>query len=294
MSEKNVNLTIEQLATAAGRKFRRDIAKQRRLISNLNADLAKHGDPELWKRYGDLLLASVTTAVRDGARVIVADYFDEASPLIEIEGDATQTIAEIAENYFRRYVKARNGIGIIRERLAAAERAIETNEQMLAKIEAAVEAEDTSVLSTLVGPLPKQAPPSRKKKVEAQFKGVRRFISSDDLEILVGKKAADNDFLTFRIARSLDVWLHAADYPGSHVVIRLGGRKEAPQTTLIQAAELAAFYSDARGQSKAGVRYTQRKFVNKPRKSAPGSVSLSSFRTMLVEPKVSDQLRRPD
>ena len=114
------------------------------------------------------------------------------------------------------------------------------------------------------------------------------------MEILVGKKAADNDQLTFRIARSLDLWLHAADYPGSHVVVRNPNRLEIPPQTLLEAAELAAFYSDARSQPKAAVNYTQKKFVNKPKGSAPGLVRLAFFKTILVEPKVSAALVSPE
>jgi predicted ribosome quality control (RQC) complex YloA/Tae2 family protein len=109
----------------------------------------------------------------------------------------------------------------------------------------------------------------------------------------VGKKAKDNDLLTFRIAKSLDLWLHAADYPGSHVVVRNSTRKEIPHATLVQAAELAAFYSDAREQTKAAVNYTQKKFVNKPRGAAPGLVSLASFKTILVRPQVSAKQKTP-
>ena len=128
---------------------------------------------------------------------------------------------------------------------------------------------------------------TRKKKRDVEFKGARRFVSSDGFEILVGKKAGDNDFLTFRVAKSLDLWLHAADYPGSHVVVRNPNRKEIPHRTLLEAAELAAFYSSGREQLKAAVNYTQKKFVNKPKRAAPGTVSLAKFRTILVEPKVS-------
>ncbi|MCA1607996.1 MAG: NFACT RNA binding domain-containing protein, partial [Acidobacteria bacterium] len=118
--------------------------------------------------------------------------------------------------------------------------------------------------------------------------GVRQFTSSDGFEILVGKKAKDNDYLTFRMAKSLDTWMHAADYPGSHVVVRNPNRREIPQKTLLEAAQLAAFYSQARRHPKAAVHYTQKKFVNKPRGAAPGLVSLASFKTILVEPKVPD------
>src|SRR5207247_494364 len=246
----------------------REIGKQQRLIANLKGDLEKHGDPERWRRYGDLLLANAANATRQGDRIIVRDYFVDAAPEIEIEGDANKTVTEVAEGYFRQYTKARNGMKIIAERLGAAEDAITKAEATLEKICAAEAGGDVEVLLSIVEPAPKAPTKARKKKVETGFKGARRFVSSDGFEILVGKKAADNDYLTFRIARSLDVWLHAADYPGSHVVVRVAGRKEVPHRTLIEAAELAAFYSDARGQAKAAVRHTQKKFVNKPRKGA--------------------------
>ena len=74
--------------------------------------------------------------------------------------------------------------------------------------------------------------------------------------------------MTFRVARSLDLWLHAADFPGSHVVVRIPNRKEVPNQTLLEAAQLAAFYSSGRKQPKAAVNYTQKKFVNKPKRAA--------------------------
>lgn len=281
---------IEQLAALARQKTSREMAKQRRLIANLHGDLEKHGDPDRWKRFGDLLLANVATAERDGDRIIVKDYFEDGAPATEMEGDQNKTVAEIAEDYFRLYAKARNGLKVITRRLASAEAAVADCEMTLARIDAAIEQGDVEYLASLAEPPAKQKVPVRKKKAEAAFKGARRFVSSDGIEILVGKKAADNDYLTFRIARSLDLWLHAADYPGSHVVVRRAGKKEIPHRTLIEAAELAAFYSDARGQGKAAVRYTQRKFVNKPRKGAPGLVSLASYKTIMAVPRVPDGL----
>ena len=283
-----VDVQLDRLAAAARRKVLRSIAKDRKLIANLRGDLEKHGDPEQWKRYGDLLLANVGNAVRRGDAVVVTDYFDEAVPTIEIEGEENLSISEIAENYFRRYTKARNGIGVIGERIAKAERAIGANEAILRQIDAAVEAADIEFLTSFTEPAGQKAPIGRKKKAEAAFKGARRFTSSDGLMIFVGKKATDNDYLTFRLARSLDTWLHAADYPGSHVIVRNPNRGEIPNRTLTEAAQLAAFYSDARKQPKAAVHYTHKKFVNKPRRSAPGLVSLASFRTILVEPKIGN------
>ena len=278
---------LEQLAAPARRKAVSAVAKHRKLIANLQSDLEKHGDPDLWKRNGDLLLANINSAERRGDSIFVTDYFDDATPTIKIEGDKNRSISEIAESYFRRYTKARNGLRFIGERLAATETALKTAGEKLRRIDAAIEALDEDFIAALMVPVRKPAVIGRKKKAEAAFKGARRFMSSDGFEILVGKKAVDNDFLTFRIAKSLDLWLHAADYPGSHVVVRIPNRKELPTRTLVEAAELAAFYSDAREKPKAAVNYTQKKFVNKPKRSAPGLVSLASFKTILVEPKVA-------
>jgi predicted ribosome quality control (RQC) complex YloA/Tae2 family protein len=276
------------LAAPARRKLVAELRRTRKLLDNLRGDLEKHGDPDVWKRYGDLLLANIGTATREGDSISVVDYFDEAAPTIEIPAEAHKPINEVAEEYFRKYTKARNGLRVIEERMLTANKQASKVEARIATIDAAIEAGDEAFIKSLVAPAKKPQPPvSKKRKAEAAFKGARFFISSDGFEILVGKKAADNDFLTFRIARSLETWLHAADYPGSHVIIRNPQKKVVPDRTLIEAAELAAFYSDAREQTKAGVNYTQRKFVNKPRKAAPGLVSLASHRTIMVKPQVT-------
>ncbi len=277
---------FQQLAADVRRKAVAEIKKHQKLIANLHADLEKHGDPERWKRYGDLLLANAHHAERNGDVIKVTDYFDEAAPVIEIIGERNKSISEVAEDHFRRYVKARNGLSFINERMAAAKVKLTQANRQLELIDAAIESRNEEYLTSLVAPPRKPIAVTRKKKQNVEFKGARRFISTDGFEILVGKKAADNDFLTFRVARSLDTWLHAADYPGSHVVIRNAGRKVIPDRTLTEAAQLAAFYSDARGQAKAAVNYTLKKFVNKPKRSAPGLVSLASHKTILVVPQV--------
>jgi predicted ribosome quality control (RQC) complex YloA/Tae2 family protein len=280
----------ERLASGVRRKVLASLAKHKKLVANLRGDLEKHGDPEKWKRYGDLLLANAGNAVRGAGGFLVTDYFDDAAPTIMIEADANKTVSEAAESYFRQYTKARNGLAIINERLAKTEDVIKAAEELLRQIDAAVEADDVEFLASLIEP-PKKAPARKEKKLAAAFKGARRFVSSDGFEILVGKKAADNDYLTFRVARSLELWMHAADYPGSHVVIRNPNKKEIPNQTLVEAAQLAAFYSSGRKQTKAAVNYTQKKFVNKPKRSAPGLVSLANFKTILVEPKIGGVTR---
>lgn len=274
----------ERLAAAARKKCRNELSKLRRLMKNLETDLEHHGDAKLWKRFGDLLLASQSTAVRKDSFILVKDLFQENAPLIEIEADPNESVAEAAQRYFRKYIKARNGAAEIASRLETVQKKIEATERLREDIEAAVRSTDIAFFESIVGKSNETKRPSKKVQVKWASKGIRSFTSSDGFEILVGKKAVDNDVLSFKVANSRDTWMHAADYPGSHVVIRNADRKDIPQKTLIEGAQLAAFYSQGNKQPKAAVNYTLKKFVNKPKGSSPGLVRLASFKTILVAP----------
>ena len=103
-----------------------------------------------------------------------------------------------------------------------------------------------------------------------------RYVSADGIEILVGKNAAQNDRLTLG-ARPEEMWLHAKDMPGSHVIVRCEG--EIPPETLKQAALLAAWYSKGQRSSMVPIDYTRRKYVKKPSGAAPGKVIYTHHKT---------------
>ncbi len=279
-------------AGAARKKVRVSITKLERLRIKLDGDLAGHGDAEKWKRYGDLLLANASASRRENGTFIVVDYYDEGLPEVAIETAENLSITEAAEDFFRRYTKARNAYQeIARRRVEIAAQLAEQYEK-LAALEKAFADGDESVINALAGKQNAALPKKGRAADPETGSFARSFTSSDGFEILVGKKAKDNDHLTFRVAKSLDLWMHAADYPGSHVVIRNPNRKEVPQNTILEAAQLAAFYSQGKAQTKAAVHYTQKKFVNKPRGAAPGLVSLASFKTILVVPRVPDLVQK--
>ncbi|PYS97935.1 MAG: hypothetical protein DMF63_17935 [Acidobacteria bacterium] len=275
------------LVSSARNKIKQEISKRERLLKKLDDDLIGHGDADHWKRWGDLLLANTSSARRENGKIFVTDYYDEASPEIAIEAEENASVTEAAENYFKKYTKARNARHEIETRKAVIETELSTLRLRHEDLEAAIDAKDDSRIAEIAGTR-KPAVKKATSKRDTDTTGSRSFISSDGFEILVGKKAKDNDFLTFRIAKSLDTWMHAADYPGSHVVVRNPNRKEMPHRTLLEAAQLAAFYSQGKSQPKAAVHYTQKKFVNKPKGAAAGLVSLASFKTILVEPKIGD------
>ena len=274
---------------SAQNKLKQEFTKREKLIKNLNQDLANHGEPQQWKRFGDLLLANLANAERKNGKVFVTDFYDENLRQIEIEIEENLSITEAAEKFFRRYTKARNAQKEISKRLDALNSEILKLEVKKDLLEKAIAKMDEDFLDEISGIKSVKKSGKTKEKNQESFSGARNYISSDGFEILVGKGSKDNDYLTFRVAKSQDLWLHAADYPGSHVVVKNPNRKEIPPKTLIEAAQFAAFFSQAKTEAKVAVHYTQKKFVFKPKGAIAGLVNLASFKTILVEPKIDEK-----
>ena len=289
-------------------RLRQSVEKQRKLQRNLERDAAAHGDAEAHKRVGDLLLANLANAERRGVLVRVTDYFAEGAPLIELEIDEHASLQEEAARRFSRYTKAKRAAQELAARRADLHAGINKLERRQQELETIIATRDADALAGFddankakatrgqqqskhgagTHRAEKASPPRTKAQVKAaeSVAGARRYRSSDGYEILVGRAAKDNDQLTFKIARSSDLWLHAADYPGSHVVVRNHARTiDVPHRTVIEAAQLAAYFSQAKADAKVSVHYTPRKFLSKPKGAAPGLVRMSNFRTLLVEPR---------
>jgi predicted ribosome quality control (RQC) complex YloA/Tae2 family protein len=261
------------------------IRRQRTLKENLQNDLVRHGDPEEHKRTGDLLLANIATATRTGNKVRLTDYYAEGAPMIELEVDENRSLQEEAAARFRQYTKAKHAAEEIAERLQQIEREIAGVERRLRELDAIIESRDETALESFEKPAPAPKVAPKKTAKQEKIPGVRRYLSTDGYEILVGRAARDNDHLTFRVAQPNDLWMHAGDYPGSHVVVRNPTRKEIPQRTIIEAAQLAGRFSQASEDAKVIIHYTERKFLSKPKGAAPGLVRMSRFRSITVEPK---------
>ena len=201
-----------------------------------------------------------------------------------------KTLQQTAVDYFTRYQKARRALTAIAARRLEVAKHLDQFRELASKLEqnqtSGQIADSREKLDRLPGRDSRKAKTRQTSHSKVKLgKPGRRFVSSDGFEVLVGRNDRDNDVLTFRVARSLDVWMHAADYPGSHVVISNPSRNPVPQRTIAEAAELAAFYSQAKREGKAAVHYTQRKFVSRPPRAKPGLVRLSSFKTILVVPR---------
>jgi predicted ribosome quality control (RQC) complex YloA/Tae2 family protein len=267
------------------------LKKLQALMKNLTREQASFSQSETHQRYGELLLANLHQAEKVENSFRVVDFYDPEQKHIAIPAAKQATAQEAAEHYFKLARKARNGLQTIQTRLPQIEAQISDLQALAEKLREATQHSQLEALLAKAGlarpqaKAEKAAAPHKKAKPE-KISGVRRYRSSDGYEILVGRTSRDNDYLTLRVAKSFDLWLHAADYPGSHVVLRNPKRSPVPNRAILEAAQLAAKFSQANNDSgaKVAVNYCEKKFVTKPKGFGVGQVRLSSFKTVLVEP----------
>jgi predicted ribosome quality control (RQC) complex YloA/Tae2 family protein len=266
-----------------------ELRKKEKASKAIRSDRERFEDPDRYKRYGDLILANLATARQDGTNLSMIDYYDPEQRMIQIEIPAGKTLKESAAGFFTLYQKARRAKATIEEREATVEKEIAKLRTLIERLEREPDRHHIGLVREEAARLlniPGISDRTKKvKRGSASPAYGRRFLSSDGYEIVVGRNDRENDHITFKLARPADLWLHAADYPGSHVVVRNPARGEIPMRTILEAAEVAAFYSQAKSESKAAVHYTQRKFISKPPRAKPGLVRLSSFKSVLVEPR---------
>ena len=275
-------------------------------------DVARAGDPAAWRRMGELLLA-YAGRVAPGAQQVRLPPESErepGDPGVEIPLDPHRDAVANAEALFRRYRKAQRARQVQQQALERTQQALYSLQLALALARSATTSEELQTLREEAGealsqaglsggPRLRPAPPIPQAPA-ARWRGIARFVSSDGLEVLAGRSAAANDRLTTALARPDDLWLHARQLPGAHVVIRCGGRP-VPERTLEEAAALAARLCAAGAAGTAvEVDVAARRHVRKPPGAAAGFVLYGAERTLRVTPEAADRLRpwpgqdRPD
>jgi predicted ribosome quality control (RQC) complex YloA/Tae2 family protein len=288
---------FEQVRRSLAARIGANLSRRERLAKALEVDAARAIGAERLRELGELLLAQLATAKPATNGFLVVDYYatlpgDVIAPAVE--GD---TPREAATKLFSRYQKAKRAAVQASDRLDAATREAATLSELLRDVQSAESNATLSrverALDTLVGPPTSAKGSGRSTRDATRVAGARLFVSSDGYEILVGRTGASNDNLTFRVAKPSDLWLHAADYPGSHVIVRNPSRTALPHRTVVEAAQLAAFFSQAREERLVDVRYCERRFVAKPRGGAPGLVRLTRFKTVSVAPAPVAPVKEP-
>jgi predicted ribosome quality control (RQC) complex YloA/Tae2 family protein len=281
---------IQQAGIRAGllRRLQSEIDAAERLLAGLTSEVTLYSEAECYARKGQLLLAN-RAAIRRGQQMVeLTDYADPAQRALQIKLDPACSLEENAQHYFALHRKAKRGAQIVGEHLAQTTKRLRTLQTMMKQAEMAKELSELQQIDAALSRIARRRPiqgPAASRVRQSEGPEPRAFRSSDGLAILVGKSGAGNDHLTWRLARSHDLWLHAQGIRGSHVVVRLQKGKQAPPRTLCEAAQLAAYYSRARGEVKVPVDYVLRKYLRKPKAAAPGAVLLTQEKTITVQPE---------
>src|SRR5690606_2526382 len=114
-----------------------------------------------------------------------------------------------------------------------------------------------------------------------------RIVTPDGFVIWVGRNSRQNELVTFDKGSGADLWLHARDVPGAHVIIKFDGR-EIPESVIEQAAEIAAYYSARRDEASVIVDVTPRRYVRKIKGAGPGMVTYRNETTRTVRPRAPE------
>ncbi len=288
-----------QAAKKLTKRVKRKLARARSLLAGLEKKLAACERSERVRLDGELLAAHTHLLQRGMNSIELADWYSDGSPPRKIELDPRRSPRENVERFFDRYKKLERSRGELPDELR---RARERVGELEALLEAAADPEadplELDARATRQGLLdPVQEADPRKRRAPEPRLPYHSFRGCKGTEIRVGRSARDNDHLTFRHARGNDLWLHTADAPGSHVVLRIGGERGEPDPEeLLDAAHLAVHFSPLRGASRATVHVARRKLVHKPRGAKPGLVTLSGGRKVEIrmQPGRLDRLVRPE
>ncbi len=248
-----------------------------RKLSLQEEELASAAKMEEYRRMGEAINANLYRLKKGITEAVLPDWSDPEGGTLTVPMDIRLTPSQNAQKYFKKYQKARSA-----RETAAIQRdktleELDYLENMLTDTEqCGSESELEEIRQELVrtGYLKKNT--NRKTQRQLPASQPLRYRSADGIEILVGKNSIQNDRLT-QGARDGEMWLHAKDMPGSHVIIRAEG--EIPRETLMQALRLAAWYSKGKLSSTVPVDYTLKKYVKKPSGAAPGKVIYTHQKT---------------
>jgi predicted ribosome quality control (RQC) complex YloA/Tae2 family protein len=244
----------------------------------------KYQESEDLQKRAQMLSSSGMKLDQHYESVKVTNYFADRPEPIEIPLDPAVSLRENIDRMFKRYQKAVRGKSIVPRQLADVRNRRAGLEEQIKRMQAI---KDWDTWLAIASQSPRTAPPSASGGDTMPSHGKRfRSVKIDGAEVLIGKGARENDELTFNIAAAEDFWFHVADYSGSHVVVRNPGKaRDLEESVLVKAAQLAAYFSQARNSSKVEVHYSKRKHVTKPRRAKPGLVRVLEFKSITVEPK---------
>lgn len=276
---KSINNRLKRLQNKyVEQKNELDIAKQR----------------EKLKVYADLISANIHNIDRGVESVDLNNFYSESMETINIPLDVKLNPVQNAQNYYKKYSKLKKTEEVLSRELPKLTNEIEYLRQVQLTLDSVSEIEELDEIreELMQGGYIKARKSKTKKKTKQSSKPLS-FLTSDGLEVLVGKNNRQNDELTLRTAQRSDIFLHAQKVPGAHVILRTQN-KDVSDKSIYQAAYLAAKYSSLKNESHVMIDYTEKKNVNKPKGAKPGMVYYNNFESILIDltdKSISDNIK---
>ncbi|WP_203332584.1 Rqc2 family fibronectin-binding protein [Planococcus beigongshangi] len=269
---------VKQQAGDLERWLQNEISKLKLKLKKLKKEQDQAEKRDQLQLNGELLMANIHRIQKGMKEIEVDNYYNEEKVLIPL--DPRKTPIENSQKFYSRYQKAKIAVVKTQEQIDKTEEDISYFETLMSQVQQAGISDIEEIREELAEQGYMKAQKSKKKKKPVK-PSVEPYVSSSGIPISVGKNNKQNDYVTFKVAAKSDTWLHTKDIPGSHVIIH---HPEPDETTIMEAATIAAYFSKARESSSVPVDYTEVRQVKKPNGAKPGFVIYFEQKTVFVTP----------
>lgn len=271
----------KELAGQVLKVLHNELKKDRRKVKKLNQQLEDAAKADYYRIRGEILTTYLGKLTAGMTEITLPNFYDDNKPL-KIKLDPELSPSRNAQKYFTKYDKLKTSVDYVKEQLKLANDEI----RYLANIESQIDLASPADIQEIRLELQQQGYIKQKRQKSKKRRKVRvskpeEFHTSNGTTVLVGKNNLQNDRLSFKITNKNDIWLHVKDIPGSHVIIR---DSDPDDQTLLEAAQLAAYFSKGRDSDNVPVDYLPAKRLHKPNGAKPGFVIFTGQKTLYVTP----------
>ena len=261
--------------------IRKNLQRNKKKLKKLSNELKATENADEYRIKGEVLTTYLYQIKRGMTKIALPNFYDNNKE-ITISLSNQLSPSQNAQKYFKKYQKLKNAVTFVNEQIELTKKEVAYLEEIQTQIELATPADLNDIKTELQqeGYIKKKQQKS-KHSSRVKINKPESFIASDGTEILVGKNNLQNEKLTLHTAKKTDIWLHAKNIPGSHIIIKSNNPSD---ETLFEAAMLAAYFSKFRSSANVPIDYVQVKNIRKPNGSKPGFVIYEGQKTLTVTP----------
>jgi predicted ribosome quality control (RQC) complex YloA/Tae2 family protein len=282
-TERDMLERLKQRSSHILKVLRTNLERCEKKLAIQLEELQEAKNADKFRLWGELITANLHAIPSGVTEVNLVNYYDPNGETVTIPMDKSKTPVQNAQQYYKKYSRAKNAVVKLKEQIAENREELTYLEGLLDSLDKCTGEPDLEEIRQELMEQGYIKKTGRDKKRPHTPSKPHHYISSDGFDIYVGKNNHQNDRLTLKAADHNDIWLHTKNIPGSHVIIKTKGR-QVPDSTLYEAAILAAYFSKGRESSRVPVDYCPRKNVKKPNGARPGMVIYDKYNTLYVTP----------